>query len=153
MSIQPWKESDHDKLVPRIMEFLTETYKDGRGDIKPTPENAEVIFQIGVERATGGDPCLTIWKDDEIAGFTFWIGGTLNPLFDVRDNVCSGLGTFVHKEYRRQGFSRELRIAALDYVKKAGYTRLDGTTYDKLGLDTVKKLGAKAVGLIVSWRL
>lgn len=145
--IRPWQPTDWRGLRPLVKAFLTEHYAAG-GDFRPTRQNTEAFLRRGVQGAAAGDPCVVAIEGGKIVGFTLWVG---LPDFglETRERVCSGLGTYVVKECRRQGWSRRIREAAIELAKTAGYTRLDGTALDRRGLKAAESTGATVVGVQV----
>jgi len=149
-----WRPADWLRLRPVMLDFLREMYEKKNSDIKPTNENVDVLIHTGLYASGKGDPCCAMWKDGVIVGFTFWLGiAGLHPHLEMREKVCTGLGTFIMENHRRQGLSTELRTFAFDVAKYMGYDRVDGSAYDKLGFETAAKFGAKTSSLLLSKRL
>lgn len=150
----PWRSADWLQLRSVVLGFLSEMYANEKGDIRPTNENVDILINIGITRAEAGDPCFAMWKDGVIIGFTLWVGcAALHPSLELREKICSGLGTYIMKDHRQQGHSKTLREAAFTCAKEAGYARVDGSAYDKLGYQTATKFGAKSMSLVISRRL
>lgn len=150
----PWRGADWLRLRPLVLGFLVEMSNANRSDITPSNNNADALIHLGILRAELGDPCYAMWKDGEIIGFTYWIG--LNGVFpgiEMKEKICTALGTYILPEHRRQGVSVRLRNAAFKQAKKAGYARVDGSAHDKIGYESAKKVGAGARGFLISRRL
>lgn len=151
--VHPWRGADWLHLRPLVLTYLNEMYysEENRTDVLPTEQNADVMIFSGISAAESGDPCCALWIDNKIVGFTYWVGSSTRG-FEVREKVCSGLGTFILPEYRRQGLATKLREKAVEIAKDAGYARVDGIVHDKVGTDSVKKFGGTVKNLVMTRR-
>jgi GNAT superfamily N-acetyltransferase len=80
-------------------------------------------------------------------GYVAWVHFPLSP-----EGHVSGLGTFVSRDFRRQGISKKLRDAAVQHCKRKGYSRIEGVAHvdNDAGLSSSIDKGFKIVGYLVS---
>jgi GNAT superfamily N-acetyltransferase len=151
--VHPWRGADWNRLRGLVLSFLNEMYQteEHRTDVLPTERNADMMVFSGISAAEAGDPCCALWVDGQIVGYTYWVGSPTRGL-EIREKICSGLGTYIIPEYRRQGFATKLREGASEIAKKAGYARVDGIVHDKVGTDSVKKFGGAVKNLVMTRR-
>lgn len=149
--IRPWAPADWTLLRPLLRAFLLEHHAAG-GDFLGTRNNVEMFIRRGVQAAAKGDPALLAVQAGEVVGFCLWVG--VAPLgLDMRESVCTGIGTFVKPEHRRQGWSKKIRERALEVAKAAGYARVDGVAIEKRGYEAGVSAGFSTAGVLVRRRL
>jgi GNAT superfamily N-acetyltransferase len=145
--IRVWAPADWRPLRPLMHEFLVEHRKAG-GDFLPTRRNVETFIRRGMKAATTkGDPCVIAWDAGKPVGFALWLG--IDTDLDLANKVVQGVGTYVTKESRRQGWSKRIRQAAAGVARERGYTQVAGTAMDKRGMEAGRSVGAEVKGVFM----
>lgn len=151
--VRQWEARDRLALLPFIQDCLAVNHEAG-ADMLPTERNAFVLWQIGLQAAAKGEPCLVAdMAERGIVGYTLWCE-LPNPLaMDMSTRVLHGLGTYVVPDLRQSGLSNHLRNVAEAQATRLGFGKITGTAYHDVGLKSVVTRGFQTVGVLVEKRL
>lgn len=127
LGVRHWAPSDAAAVAPLLLGFLRDTYDTG-ADFLPSEHNVDIFWRIGLQAAADGDPVLLAENTDEVVAFILWVGQG-QTVWEQRDRVCLGMGTYVVPHYRRTGVGRMIRERGHEVARARGYTRIDGVGY------------------------
>lgn len=153
VTIRPWTADDRAVLLPMLMDLLANNVEAG-GELLPTERNAHVLVDLGLKWAAAGEPTLVACDvSGAVVAFTLW-GSLGNPMgLDTRDNLCTGIGTYVVPGWRRRYVSCKLRREAFEVARRKRYDRVLGVAYHEAGLQSMLRIGAKAIGTVTEWHI
>lgn len=148
--VRSWDARDWRRLRQLVRDYLRSLLADG-GNILPTRRNVETIVRMGVRGAAAGDPCVVSVRNSRVIGFCLWTG--MPTVLDVKDRICTGWGTYVSPDYRREGWSVRMRERAIQLAKDAKYDTVEGIALSPIGLAAARQVGFTPRGAAVSLRI
>jgi len=148
LTIRSWHPADAPALRPLIADCLA-VNRDAGADMEPTEKNVTALLTLGLLWASQGEPTLVAERDGQLIGYILW-GRCPNPLdLDLRDRLCSGLGTYVVPVERRRHVASALRLQAMEMARARGYARVQGVAYHEAGRQSVRPMGFREVAVQV----
>lgn len=132
MILRRWRHDDQDILTPLLLDYLVST--DGEYDYRPTRENAEFLFSLGVDPVGMG---VVAECDGLLVGFA----NVIHTWDRFKVRIAYGMGTFVTPDYRNRGIAQSLHDYSATVVKAEGYGFIDRISNGGMGEPMLQRNG------------